>query len=52
MACQHYCRPGMVREIVPVGLDRPRDFTSMKDPEFHEAMDKVRSLLKASGMTE
>lgn len=44
--------PGTIRDIVSVDLERPRDFTSMKDPDFHGAMERVRSLLKASGMTE
>lgn len=43
-------RPGEVREIVPVALDRPRNFDSMKLPEFHSAVDRVRGLLNASGV--
>lgn len=45
-------RPGQVREIVPIQLDRPRDFGSMKEPAFYSAVDKVRSLLNASGVSE
>lgn len=45
-------RPGRVREIVPVELRRPRGFESMKESAFHDAVDRVRSLLNASGMTE
>ena len=45
-------RPGRVREIVPVDLPRPRSFASMRDPAFHAASDRVRSLMNAAGMME
>lgn len=45
-------RPGQVSEIVPVDLPRPRTFESMRDPEFHNAVDRIRILLNARAMTE
>jgi NitT/TauT family transport system ATP-binding protein len=45
-------RPGRVTDIVSVTLPRPRDFTSVRDPLFHEACDRVRSTMNATGMVE
>jgi NitT/TauT family transport system ATP-binding protein len=45
-------RPGQVRDIVPVRLPRPRTFDTLKDPSFHEACDRIRSLMSAAGFAE
>ncbi|MER1966451.1 ABC transporter ATP-binding protein [Castellaniella sp. GW247-6E4] len=45
-------RPGQVREIVPVDLERPRTFASMKSEVYHNAVGRVRKLLNAQAMTE
>ena len=45
-------RPGRIREIVPVDLPRPRTFASLREPAFHAASDRVRSLMNAAGYTE
>lgn len=43
-------RPGRIREIVDVGIERPRDLGVMRNPKFHEAADRIRSLLNARGL--
>ena len=45
-------RPGRIMEIVPVRLPRPRDFSIMRLPDFHNACDRVRQLMNAAGFTE
>lgn len=45
-------RPGQVKEIVPVDLERPRTFASMKSETYHSAVGRVRQLLNAQAMTE
>jgi NitT/TauT family transport system ATP-binding protein len=45
-------RPGQIREIVPVPLPRPRDFSVMREPVFFDASERVRSLMSASGFTD
>jgi NitT/TauT family transport system ATP-binding protein len=45
-------RPGQVREIVPVEIARPRTFDALKDPKFHQASDRVRHLMSATGFVE
>jgi NitT/TauT family transport system ATP-binding protein len=45
-------RPGRIMETVKVPIARPRDFGSMRLPEFHTACDRVRQLMNAAGMTE
>jgi NitT/TauT family transport system ATP-binding protein len=38
-------RPGTVRELVTVGLRRPRDATTLSETRFHELSTYIRSLL-------
>ncbi|EWY41890.1 ABC transporter ATP-binding protein [Skermanella stibiiresistens SB22] len=45
-------RPGKIREIVPIDLPRPRTFETFRNPVFHEACDRIRSLMSASGLME
>jgi NitT/TauT family transport system ATP-binding protein len=45
-------RPGRIQEIIPVGLPRPRDFSSLRDPVFHSACERIRTLMNASGFVE
>lgn len=45
-------RPGRIMEVVPVPLSRPRDFSVMREPAFHTACDRVRTLMNAAGLTE
>src|SRR5882724_12647211 len=39
-------RPGLIKEIITVDIPRPRNFKSMKDPDFANCMDKIWNLLK------
>jgi len=39
-------RPGLIKSIVTVDVPRPRNFKSMKDPDFANCMDKIWNLLK------
>ncbi|EIG61327.1 ABC transporter ATP-binding protein [Bradyrhizobium sp. WSM1253] len=45
-------RPGRIQEIIKIGLPRPRDFSSLRDPEFHRACERIRLLMNASGLME
>ncbi|MFB6462882.1 ABC transporter ATP-binding protein [Bradyrhizobium tunisiense] len=45
-------RPGRIQEIIKIGLPRPRDFSSLRDPEFHRACERIRVLMNASGLME
>jgi NitT/TauT family transport system ATP-binding protein len=45
-------RPGRIREIIEITLPRPRDFSSLRDAQFHSACDRIRSLMNASGFVE
>jgi NitT/TauT family transport system ATP-binding protein len=45
-------RPGRIQEIISVELPRPRDFSSLRDPVFHSACDRIRALMNASGFVE
>ena len=45
-------RPGRIREIIEVDLPRPRDFTALRQTAFHEACDRIRLLMNASGFVE
>lgn len=45
-------RPGRVKDIVPVTLERPRDFSALKDPVFQDALDRVRAGLEVAGMSD
>ena len=45
-------RPGQVRDVVPVEIPRPRTFDTLKDPAFHAACDRVRSLMSVTGFVE
>jgi NitT/TauT family transport system ATP-binding protein len=45
-------RPGRIQEIISVELPRPRDFSSLRDPTFHIACDRIRALMNASGFVE
>ncbi|WP_439402569.1 ABC transporter ATP-binding protein [Bradyrhizobium sp. DASA03068] len=45
-------RPGRIQEIIEIGLPRPRDFSSLRDPEFHSACERIRMLMNASGFVE
>jgi NitT/TauT family transport system ATP-binding protein len=39
-------RPALIKEIVTVDIPRPRNFKSMKDPDFAKCMEKIWNLLK------
>jgi NitT/TauT family transport system ATP-binding protein len=39
-------RPGLIKSVVMVDVPRPRNFKSMKDPDFANCMDKIWNLLK------
>ena len=39
-------RPGLIKSVVAVDVPRPRNFKSMKDPDFANCMDKIWNLLK------
>jgi NitT/TauT family transport system ATP-binding protein len=39
-------RPALIKEIVTVDIPRPRNFKSMKDPDFANCMEKIWNLLK------
>jgi NitT/TauT family transport system ATP-binding protein len=39
-------RPGLIKSVVNVDVPRPRNFKSMKDPDFSNCMDKIWNLLK------
>jgi NitT/TauT family transport system ATP-binding protein len=45
-------RPGRIQEIISVEMPRPRDFSSLRDPAFHSACDRIRTLMNASGFVE
>lgn len=45
-------RPGRITDLVDVTLPRPRDFKSVRDASFHEACDRVRAVMNATGMVE
>ncbi len=45
-------RPGRIREIIEVKLPRPRDFSALRDAAFHEACERIRMLMNASGFVE
>src|SRR6266536_3901282 len=40
-------RPGLIKSVVTVDVRRPRNFKSMKDPDFANCMDKIWNLLKS-----
>ena len=42
-------RPGRVREVVPVGVPRPRDFGMEAHDEFQAAANRIRQLIFGSG---
>lgn len=39
-------RPGLIKSVVNVDVPRPRNFKSMKDPDFARCMEKIWDLLK------
>ena len=39
-------RPGLVKSIVTVDVPRPRNFKSMKDPDFSRCMEKIWDMLR------
>jgi ABC-type nitrate/sulfonate/bicarbonate transport system ATPase subunit len=39
-------RPALVKEVVSVGLPRPRTMRSMRDPDFSKCMEKIWDLLR------
>lgn len=45
-------RPGRIKEIVPVNLPRPRDFSALRDPAYHQASERVRFLMNASSYVD
>lgn len=45
-------RPGRIQEIVTVDIPRPRTLDAMKDPRFHQAVDRSRKLMNAAGLPE
>jgi NitT/TauT family transport system ATP-binding protein len=45
-------RPGRITDLVEVALPRPRDFKSVRDEAFHQACDRVRAVMNATGMVE
>jgi NitT/TauT family transport system ATP-binding protein len=38
--------PGVVKSIISVDVPRPRNFTSMRDPDFARCMEKIWNLLR------
>ncbi|OGL67473.1 MAG: ABC transporter ATP-binding protein [Candidatus Tectomicrobia bacterium RIFCSPLOWO2_12_FULL_69_37] len=42
-------RPGRIREVIPVGLPRPRSMATMGDPKFVEYNQRIRRLLYSEG---
>jgi NitT/TauT family transport system ATP-binding protein len=36
-------RPGRVREVIEVGLARPRSLATLQEPLFHELANHIRS---------
>jgi NitT/TauT family transport system ATP-binding protein len=45
-------RPGRIQEIIDVGLPRPRDFSVLREGEFHKACERIRRLMNACGFVE
>lgn len=45
-------RPGRIQEIIEIRLPRPRDFSCLREPEFHSASERIRMLMNASGFLE
>jgi NitT/TauT family transport system ATP-binding protein len=45
-------RPGRIKEIIEITLPRPRDFSSLRDTQFHSACDRIRSLMNAAAFVE
>ncbi|MFG3594689.1 ABC transporter ATP-binding protein [Bradyrhizobium sp. RDI18] len=45
-------RPGSIQETIKIGLPRPRSFSSLRDPEFLRARERIRMLMNASGFME
>ena len=39
-------RPGTVREIVPIGFDRPRDLSVKRSPDFGRVVDHIWTLIE------
>ena len=39
-------RPGLIKSIVTVDVPRPRNFKSMKDPDFSRCMEKIWDMLR------
>ncbi len=39
-------RPGVVKSIVPIDVPRPRNFRSMRDPDFGRCIEKIWDLLR------
>jgi len=39
-------RPGLVKSVVTVDVPRPRNFKSMKDPDFSSCMEKIWNMLR------
>jgi len=39
-------RPGLVKSIISVDVPRPRNFRSMKDPDFSRCMEKIWDMLR------
>ncbi len=39
-------RPGLIKSVVNVDVPRPRNFKSMKDPDFADCTEKIWNLLK------
>lgn len=44
-------RPGRVRAILPVGLERPRSLSMMGDPRFGAIADEIRDMLRKRPQT-
>jgi NitT/TauT family transport system ATP-binding protein len=45
-------RPGQIRDVIAVDLPRPRGFETLKELRFHEACDRIRGLMSATGFVE
>jgi NitT/TauT family transport system ATP-binding protein len=43
-------RPGTVRTVVPIDLERPRSKDTLRSPRFHELHDDLTSLLFSGGL--
>ncbi len=39
-------RPGRVKEIIPVGIERPRPLGVKREPRFHAIEDRIWSLIE------